>query len=965
MKNREKLSSDIDMKKTGIHLWTRQVISTLSFLLCMGSYIPIHAQSHGKVNITGKIYELNEKEKRTPLGYATLYFPDYGIGTTTDENGCYKLENVPTGKARLQVQYIGKLPIDTLVHVTRDLAFDFTLLNEDFKLKEVVVTATNSRAGKSTASNISRQAMDHLQATSLHDLLALMPGGISQNSDLSSSQQINIRQIASNSSGEQSLNALGTAIIRDGAPISNNSNLSAMNPTVSGGASALGGGASPNGGVDVRSISTENIESVEIIRGIPSVEYGDLTSGAMIVNTKAGREPLRVKAKANPNVYQVSMGTGYELGKDKGALNVSADYAYNTSDPKATYQHYQRATGKVMYSNAFFDHKLRSNTSFDFIYGKDTREKNPDDESTQTTSEGRDVGFRLNTNGTWSINKGWLQNIRYVLSGSYTDKQSFYETAYGAASAPYSMTTTDGAILSNFAGQHIFDAEGNQITNFGSEDAKNYAVFLPSSYIGHYEIDSREMNAFGKLTATLFRQSGKVNNRILLGADFKTDGNVGKGKTFDPTAPPLRSNSNKNSSYRPRTYKDIPFIHQFGLFAEENFTWSMGERDLRIQAGMRFDHASKVGSTWSPRFNASFDLIPRALTISGGYGITAKMPTLLYLYPEKAYFEYVNINELANESIPENERLFMTTTKVYDTENRNLKVAKNHKAEIGLRLNVGKVSASVTAFQERLKNGYSLDYTFDTFNTFIYNEYTRDANGDLILASNLPVLNSFYTPTNNLNVETQGLEFDINIGRMEAIRTAFQLNGAWMRTKSWSDNYHFYDNSGTAASSRKPVAIYEAGTNKNYRQQFTTTLRATHNLPQIGFVVTLTAQAVWNQANWKTFGNDTIPVGYISLDNEVTMFPEGKYTSTEQVKADGFDYLLQNPNHSQAIKESYNPYFCFNINVTKEISDMLRVSFFANNMFRSYPRMESKRNPGTYTQLNNRFFFGLELSLTL
>ena len=950
------------MSKRKNDSWTRLVLTLLLFV-CFG--ITLSAQNPTKTGIDGKVYELDSHGKRIPLGFATVYLPDYGMGATTTDDGLFSLDNVPAGKTRMQVQFVGKLPIDTLVNVSRNMKLDFTLKNEDFKLEEVVVTATNSQAGKSTASNISRQAMDHLQATSLNDLLALMPGGISQNSDLSSSQQINIRQIASNSSGEQALNALGTAIIRDGAPVSNNSNLSAMNPTVSGGASALGGGASPSGGVDVRSISTENIESVEIIRGIPSVEYGDLTSGAVIVNTKAGREPLRVKAKANPNVYQVSMGTGYELGKDKGAVNVSADYAYNTSDPKATYQHYQRATGKVMYSNAFFNHKLRSNTSFDFIYGKDTREKNPDDESTQTTSEGQDVGFRLNTNGTWSINKGWLQNIRYVLSGSYTDKQSFYETAYGSASAPYSMTTTDGAILSNFAGQHIFDAEGNQITNFGSEDAKNYAVFLPSSYIGHYEIDSREVNAFGKLTATLFKQSGKVNNRILLGADFKTDGNVGKGKTFDPTAPPLRSNSNKNSSYRPRPYKDIPFIHQFGLFVEENFTWSMGERDLRIQAGMRFDHASKVGSTWSPRFNASFELIPRALTLSGGYGITAKMPTLLYLYPEKAYFEYVNINELANESIPENERLFMTTTKVYDTENLNLKVSKNHKAEIGLRLNVGKVSASVTAFQERLKNGYSLDYTFDTFNTFMYHEYTRDANGDLILASSLPVLNSFYTPTNNLNVETQGLEFDINIGRLEAIRTAFQLNGAWMRTKSWSDSYHFYDNSGTSASSRKPVAIYEAGTSKSYRQQFATTLRATHNLPQIGFVVTLTAQAVWNQANWKTFGNDTIPVGYISLNNEVTMFPEGKYTSTEQVKADGLDYLLQNPNHSHAIKESYNPYFCFNMNVTKEISDMLRVSFFANNMFRSYPRMESKRNPGTYNQLNNRFFFGLELSLTL
>ena len=941
------------------------VTAALSLLLSGIISLPLHAQSHEKGSISGKIHELDEKEKRIPLGYATLYFPDYGIGTTSDEYGRFNMTNVPMGKARVQVMYVGKVTIDTLVNVNRDLTLDFTLQNENFNLKEVTVTATQNRAGRSTASNISRQAMDHLQATSLNDLLSLMPGGVSQNSALNSSQQINIRQIAGNSSHEEALNALGTAIIRDGAPISNNSNLSAMNPTVSGGASAMSGGASPSGGVDVRSISTENIESVEIIRGIPSVEYGDLTSGAVIVHTKAGREPLRVKAKANPNVYQISMGTGYELGKDKGALNVSADYAYNTNDPKATYQHYQRATGKVMYSNSFFHNQLRSNTSLDFMYGKDTRDRNPDDESTQTTSEGRDVGFNLNTNGTWNINKGWLQNIRYVISGNYTDKQSFFETAYGSASAPYSMTTTDGAILSNFKGQHIFDAEGNQITNFGSEDANHYAVFLPSSYIGHYEIDSREVNAFAKLTATLFKQSGHVNNRILLGIDFKTDGNIGKGKTFDPTSPPLRNQTSKNSSYRPRPYKDIPFIHQFGAFAEENFVWNIGERELKMQAGIRFDHASVVGSVLSPRFNASFDLIPRTLTLSGGYGITSKMPTLIYLYPEKAYFEYVNINELANESIPENERLFMTTTKVYDTSNENLKVAKNHKAEIGLRLNVGKVSASVTAFQERLKNGYSLDNTFSSFNSFSYKEYTRNENGDLVLASNLPVLNSYYTPTNNMNVQTQGIEFDVNVGRIDAIRTSFQLNGAWMRTQSWNNGYDFYDNSGTSASSRTPVAIYEAGAVKSYRQQLATTLRATHNIPEIGFVVTLTTQAIWNQSNWKTFGNDTIPVGYISLENEVTMFPEGKYTSTEQLKADGYDYMLQNPNHSHAIKETYSPYFCFNLNVTKEISDMFRVSFFANNMFRSYPRVESKRNPGTYISLNNRFFFGLELSCTL
>ena len=87
-------------------------------------------------------------------------------------------------------------------------------------MKEVTVTATNSRSGKSTSSHISRSAMDHMQATSLYDVMSLMPGGISQNQDMSSAQQINIRQVSSSSGPEAPMNAMGTAIIRDGAPIS-------------------------------------------------------------------------------------------------------------------------------------------------------------------------------------------------------------------------------------------------------------------------------------------------------------------------------------------------------------------------------------------------------------------------------------------------------------------------------------------------------------------------------------------------------------------------------------------------------------------------------------------------------------------------------------------------------------------------------------------------------------------------
>lgn len=926
--------------------------------------LPANAQTTGRAQVQGTVSEIRDG-RQLPLDFATVTFPDYAIGTTTRSDGSYIISNLPEGKARMKVSYLGKLTVDTIVDVRSNVRLDFTLRDEDFKIKEITVVAKNNVTGQATSSTIGRTAIDHLQATNLFDLMQLVPGGLFTEPNLSNARQLNIRSLGTGSSADN-LNSLGTAVIQDGAPVSNNSNLSAMNPTVKGASTALGGGASPAGGVDARTFSTDNIESVEVIRGIPSVEYGDLTSGAVIINAKAGREPLRVNLKANPKVYQGSLSTGFLLGGNNGALNVSGDYAYNVNDPKQSYLNYQRVSARVLYSNVFFKNRLRSNTSFSFNYGRDARDRNPDDELYQTASHGKTAGFTLNTNGTLSLDLGWLRSLRYVLSGTYTDRDSHYETVYSSANAPYSMTTTDGTVLSNTAGKHVFDASGQEITHFSAADAALRAIYLPASYKGGYDIDSREINVFAKLTASLFKQFGQVDNRILIGADFQTDGNVGRGKTFDPSAPPYRDLQAPNATFRPRSYKDIPFINQAGLFAEENLKWHIGRRELNLQAGVRMDHASVVGTVFSPRVNASFDVIPQILTLRGGYGITAKMPTLLYLHPENAYFEYVNMNELTNEQIPEADRMFITTTKVYNSENPDLKAARNHKSEIGLDLRIGKASLSVTAFSERLRDGYALDATLNTFKSFKWNEYGRDAAGNIVQTGSYPVLSYYYTPTNNLAVNTKGVEFDLNMGRIDAIRTAFSLSGAWMRTESYDTGYNFYDNSSTAASSRKNVAVYAGEARKDYSRMFSTTLRATHNIPSIGFVVTLSAQAVWQDMNWSTFGNDSIPVGYLALeDASFKAFKPGQYTTTQQLKDEGLSYLLQDVSHSAAIREAYKPYFCFNINVTKQVSENFRVSFFANNMFRSYPRRESKRSPGTYYNMNNRFYFGMEAALTL
>jgi len=753
---------------------------------------------------------------------------------------------------------------------------------------------------------------------------------------------------------------LGTAIYVDGSPLSNNSNLQTLSPAISGSGSAVSGGTSPNSGIDLRTLSTDNIESIEIIRGIPSVEYGDLSSGAVIIRSKAGKEPLNIRIKTNPSIYQVSAGKGIILGSKAGNLNVSGDYAYSITEPTESYTYYQRATAKLLYTKLFKD--WATNTSFDFTLGKDTREKNPDDQRSQLASGAREVGFRLNTNGTVTMDKGWLNNVKYTLSGNFSDKHSYREELLGNAFAAYSMSRTDGAVLSNKPGQKVYDANGNELTSIPSSESSYYATYLPNEYFSRYDIYGKELNLFAKVNATFSGKVGDTFNRIVTGIDFKSDGNLGDGKTYDLTTPPYRSVSSENSSSRPRKYSDIPFVTQFGIYAEENFTWMINERELSVQAGARFDNVAGK-SILTPRINASLDLVPEKLTLRGGHGVTAKAPTTLYLHPENAYFDFVHFNNLNSSVVPVTEQLLIATTRVYNTENKDLKIASNVKNEIGIDFKWKKMRFSVTGFNEKLKNGYSMSSIFKLID---YKEYQiAKANPgsipNLREKSTSKIFVSYASPSNSQRSDNRGLEFDFDLGRFKSIRTSFVLNGSYIRSTNWRDDYT-YSTKKNLNNLERNIGVYEPGNTREERERFTTTLRATHNIPSIGFVVTFTAQANWVYKYWNNIGNDSMFVAYISRqDGLMYDFDPSKKNDPE------FSYLFDSKDPRRFITESWFPTFLFNLHLTKEIGNNLRASFFANNMFQSKPLYESKRTPGSFTVINSTvpLFFGFELALTI
>jgi hypothetical protein len=919
-----------------------KIQTTLSLLLLCCA---LSAQNRANpTQIEGKIYEYGHPER--PVEYATVTLLPASVHTLSDSKGIFAFHKVDAGKVTIRIQYIGMESIDTTVYVTAGQTshFTFEMKNTDFRLEEVTVIATQSKAGQSTSSLISRQAIDHIQASTLSDLMQLLPGVATSNPNLNSANTVNIR-------GTDANNSLGTAIIVDGMQLSNNANLQTFAATMNGSTGTLNGDA--GAGVDTRLIALDNIESVEVIRGIPSAEYGDLTSGAIIVKSRAGKDPLRVKFKSNPDLYQGSVSKGSFLSDKWGSLNLSGDYLYTVKNPTEAYAFYQRLATKALWT-ATFGKNLYATTSLDFTYGKDTRKSNPNDDAIDLKEKAQEAGIAFSNNTKFNIDRGWLKSVEWSMYGKYNNKSSWSHEMLYNATGLYSTAMTDGSVVSGHPGGQVYDSDGREITRLaGAEQA--WATILPNEYFTDWNVYGKEINAGAKLKANFNKRWGAVNNRIIAGADFKTDGNVGRGKVYDERNPPLRVFNNR--AYRNRAYSDIPFIYQLGIFAEDYYQHAFGERYLNISAGVRFDYINQK-SVLAPRINASFDLLPEAVTLKGGYGITAKAPTLLYLYPENAYFDY-----RLTPSIP-SETLLLCETHIFSAENPNLKIATNRKAEIGLDVKLkNKYRLSLTAYDELRKNDYSFSNTLNTFRLVEYRQYVIDplasgASPAVKLDNTANVFAIYSEPGNDDYSHNRGVEFELDLGRFDAVRTSFFISGAWERRTYKSLGYSFSTTQNGSKLERN-IGVYEKGRLRPESETCLTKANITHNIPTIGFVITLTSQVQWMNNTWTVYGSDMFEK-YISYrDGKVYDFDPALKDDPE------FSYLFPGINNKRDLVEKSIPTLFFNIHLSKELGDYFTASFFANNMFNSHPMYESTVTPGSYRELGSNIFFGFGLTVSI
>lgn len=870
------------------------------------------------------------------ISNALVFVKNLGIEVYTNAEGKFLLTKLPDKEISLVIIYDGYLIKEYNAAANQTGEITIKLSQNTLDLETVVVVGTTGVKNTTTSTHINRKAIEHLQATSLQEVLQLIPGNLVSNPDFSNANQASIRQY-----GADKLGSLGTSVIINGASISNNANLQAINTATAG--SGAGFSSSSGGGVDLRSVNADNIESVEVIRGIPSVEYGDLNTGAIIVQTKASKEPLQLKARFNPTVTQFWGGKGFDVGHKNRSLYVDLDYTKSNDKETNHYQNYTRTTGTVQFTTLLGRQKnWRSNSTLAFSQSRDIYDMDPDFVVDSSKNTSRESNFRFSTNGVITLDRKLSRNIRYNFSSNYGIQKGYQQQFYTA-----DITAESYAL----------------------ENSTNEVSYLPSSYMSRMWVDGKPLSLAAKVTNQMNLFTSSINHNILTGAEWNYDVNLGNGKTF--TRPPRNTSS---SAYRVRPFDDIPALNQIGLFVQDQMSAVWGFTRVNLVAGLRYDFIQPFDSDYhlnalSPRLNFSVRF-PGKITFRGGYGITAKAPTLLYIYPENAYFDFYSLNHYTQNP---DERMALISTRVYGSENNDLKLARTYKSEIGLDYEWGtlqKKRISLTGYHENTPNGYTMSTTLNSVRFAhypVYNVAERPAGAKPVLSDQADYRTRFVSysvPNNNINRLNRGVELEMDLGKFQPIKTTFNIMGAYTSTRSVANN-HYILQQNVAGRETTRIGVFASGRG-TIDERIVTTIRAIHHIPELSFIVTLSAQTIWMDKN-RYLNYESQPIGYIPMQNAEALPAIQYFTDEERKTINNINDpdLYLNINEAIYRTEKWDPLWLFNLKLTKEFKAGLNFSFFANNFINYRPLESSTRYPNTYYKRNISIFFGTEISIKL
>ena len=893
------------------------------------SLLPFCEVAAASYPVSGKVTDAKDG---TPLGGAVVQLE--GLWAVTDTDGTFSIASVQAGTYNLKVSLLGYVDYEQKLVVSGPVsALDIRMVFQSLALDGVVVTADLSKDGTGTTHNIGRDALNHLQLSNMSDMLALLPGGKTVNPDLTEENTFAIRSGGSTAGNA----AFATAVEVDGVRVGNNAGFGAM------------------AGVDTRNIAVDNVDHVEVISGVPSAEYGDLGSGMVKVHTKTGRTPLNVSFSVNPRTYQGSVAKGVALGEDRGVLNLSGEWTRATKKLTSPYESYTRRALTLKYSNTFAQ-TLRFEAGLSGNLGGMNSEDDPDAFSGEY-QRARDNVLRGHLKLNWLVNKPWVTHLDLEASANYNDNRSIWHKYNSYAS--------------------------NQPAAHAEQEGYYVATRLPKTFFSDQVVDSRELDFAAALKYGWNRRWGDWKSQFKAGAQWKANGNAGAGEYYlDPTL--------AAHGYRPRPYSDYPYLHNFSLYAEEDFSFPFG---LRLTAGLRWDDIYVKGSAYedvrslSPRFNAKWQ-VWKWLALRGGVGIAAKLPSFYILYPKP---EYRDIQTFGVSHGDQSTYIFHTTP--YTIEfNPDLRWQRSRNAEVGLDIDAGGFSLSLAAFRNVTEDPYKFTSLYAPFSYGISRlpagyavpddaQVAVDPVSGAVTINGDPmqvrVTDRTFVKTvrqdNGAPVVREGFELTLDFPEWKALRTQLRLDASYVQTHTDDKSDAFYYNTGWSHPSLPDrsypyVGIYPNGGGSNLMisgretQNLDANLTAITRIPEVRMVITcrLEASLLRRSLNLPTDGKEVLyPTAY--LDEEGVRHP---FTAEDRERPEFSGLVIRPSNDYMFLQDGYGAYASANLSVTKEIGDHVSLSFFANNFTNARPTVYSMAT-GVGAIFTPAFYYGLTCRIKL
>lgn len=825
------------------------------------------------------------------------------------------------------------------------------------ELHEVVVTAKESK-GAVTASRIDRSAMEFLQPTSLSDLMQLLPGGQQKDPDMSAANTIGLRETGNlDAQGNASVNnnyaisSLGTLFVVDGNPLSTDANMqytplsSTQSTTTT--SSTENNLNTTNRGVDMRTISTDDVESVEVVRGIPSVEYGNLTSGMVKINKIRRSTPLTARFKADGYSKLFAIGKGLRLSATT-LLNLDAGLLDSKPDPTNNLQKYRRGNGSARLT--LNSGMLRYTAAIDYTGSFDNSKADPD------LNYGRIDEYK-STYNKFSVTNNFL--IRPV-------------DAWLLKSVEVNTLITQQ--FDRLSQRRLVAPQRYGIVPTTDEAGVHDAAMIFSEYEASFLSDGKPFTAYAKAKATFSATTQALVSNVLVGADWNYAKNFGRGQVYDLTRP--LSVSGWGS--RPRKFSDIPALSQVSAFVEYNGALDLRGHKVELQAGLRTNSLTGLDSRYAMKGHVYLD--PRAnlkwtlpawewagrrmlLSLGGGIGKTSKMPTLNYLYPDK---HYNDITELGyyDPNYPQQYSRYVVRTYIQDPTNYNIRPASNLKKELRLDFSFGDNTFSIDYFRENMSSGFRY---MAVYGAYAYNDYDESAIDSRSLTGQpsldgLPYterkkLDGYTRADNGTRIDKEGVEFQFTSARIAPLRTRVNVNGAWFKTR-YSNSLPMLvsvnDVVNNVPVSDVYVGLYDWN-DGSCNKTLTTNLMLDTQIPEWGLIFATSLQCSWF-VKTQTMPKNGRPIAYLDVaDGELHDYTDASASDPM------LSHLIKTYN-DDAFKEFSVPFaMSVNLKATKTVGKYLRLSMFANKIIDYTPDYYSN---GYKIRRNVSPYFGVEANFT-